>query len=81
MGGGYSKIKVARNYLSTDEAAMDAGVSDQTLPQWAHAGLVKPARRTLVGHYRWDLEDLRRQLTEHWPEDYGGALGGRGPLS
>lgn len=76
-----TKTKIARQYVSTDEAALDAGVSVETLLQWARAGLVRPARRTLVGRYRWDLADLRRQLSEHWPEDYGGALGGRGPLS
>lgn len=67
--------------MSTGEAAADAGVSVETLLGWAHAGLVKPARRTVTGRYRWDLDDLRRQLSEHWPEDYGGELGGRGPLA
>ena len=76
-----SRTRIARHYVSTDEAATDAGVSVETLLQWTHAHLVTPAKRTLTGHYRWDLEDLRRQLSEHWPEDYGGAPGGRGPLS
>lgn len=76
-----TKTKAAKRYVDTGEAALDAGVSVETLRQWVHAGLVRPARRTLMGHYRWDLEDLRRQLIEHWPDDYGGPPGGRGPLS
>ncbi len=71
----------AKQLASTGEAAADAGVSEVILLRWVHKGLVKPAKRTLAGHYRWDLDDLRRQLIEHWPDDYGGELGGRGPLS
>jgi hypothetical protein len=72
---------MSRQYVSTGDAATDAGVSVETLLQWAHRGLVKPAKRTLTRRYRWDLADLRRQLSEHWPDDYGGAPGGRGPLA
>lgn len=76
-----AKTKIAKRHVSTDEAALKAGVSVETLHQWAHAGLVRPAKRTLLGHYRWDADDLLRQLSEHWPEDYAGAPGGRGPLA
>ncbi len=72
---------MAKQLASTEEAAADAGVSELILLGWVHQGLVKPAKRTLAGHYRWDLDDLRRQLIEHWPDDYGGELGGRGPLA
>ncbi len=76
-----SKTAIAKRYVSTNEAATAAGVSVETLLKWAHGGLVRPAKRTLLGHYWWDLDDLQRQLIEHWPEDYAGELGGRGPWS
>lgn len=49
-------------YVTTGKAAEALGVSPVTLQRWAHAGLVKPAHRTAGGHFRWDVDDLRRQL-------------------
>lgn len=48
--------------MTTGEAAEAIGVSLTTLQRWAHEGLVTPVRRTRGGHYRWDLDDLKRQL-------------------
>ena len=48
--------------VSTGVAAGEIGVSLTTLQRWAHAGLVVPAGRTAGGHFRWDVDDLRRQL-------------------
>jgi excisionase family DNA binding protein len=49
-------------YVTTGKAADALGVSLVTLQRWAHAGQVTPALRTAGGHFRWDLDDLRRQL-------------------
>ncbi|MFR9803198.1 MerR family DNA-binding transcriptional regulator [Pseudonocardia sp. RS010] len=48
--------------IRTAEAARALGVSSETLRRWSRAGRVKPARRTLGGQDRWDLEDLKRQV-------------------
>ncbi|MCD2191725.1 hypothetical protein LN037_31810 [Actinomycetospora sp. SF1] len=32
--------------------------------RWASAGHVTPARKTVGGHLRWDLDDLRKQVAE-----------------
>jgi excisionase family DNA binding protein len=49
-------------HVTTGKAAEALGVSLTTLQRWAHQGLVTPALRTAGGHFRWDLDDLRRQL-------------------
>lgn len=51
-------------YATTGQAARDIGVGMSTLQRWAHDGLVTPALRTPGprGQYRWDIDDLRRQL-------------------
>ena len=51
--------------VSTGDAARHLGVDRSTLGRWVAAGVVKPARRTVGGQYRWDLRDLQRQLDEH----------------
>jgi excisionase family DNA binding protein len=51
-------------YISSGEAARQIGVHLVTLQRWVKAGYVTPAGRTAGGHYRWDLDDLRRQLAE-----------------
>lgn len=56
--------KMTEAYVTTGTAAKAVGVSLTTLQRWAHAGVVKPALRTAGGHFRWDLDDLRRQLAE-----------------
>lgn len=48
--------------VTTGEAARALGVGLSTLQRWAHEGLVIPAFRTPGGHFRWDVDDLRRQL-------------------
>jgi len=54
--------------VGSGEAAEVAGVSVNTLLRWVREGRITPADRTLGGHYRWDLDDLRRQLTERKAE-------------
>lgn len=50
--------------VRTAEAARAVGVSAATLRRWARAGLVVPATQTLGGQDRWDVDALRRQVTE-----------------
>lgn len=50
--------------VSTSTAARELGVATSTLSRWAAAGVITPARRTVGGHMRWDLDDLREQLTQ-----------------
>ena len=55
---------MAARLISTGEAAGELGVSRPTLSRWAKSGLVTPALITAGGQYRWDMDDLRRQLRE-----------------
>jgi excisionase family DNA binding protein len=59
---------VARRLVPTGEAAETFGVSVPTILRWMKEGRITPADRTLGGHYRWDLDDLRRQLADRKAE-------------
>lgn len=53
--------------LSTTEAAQALGISGRTLSRYAADGKLIPAVVLSGGqrnHYRWDLDDLRRQFRE-----------------
>jgi 8-oxo-dGTP pyrophosphatase MutT (NUDIX family) len=50
-------------YLTTGQAATALGIHVHTLRRWVAAGLVEPTWQTPKGHGRWDMEDLRRQLS------------------
>ena len=50
--------------LTTAQAAAHLGVDRRTLATYARRGLLKPTVTLPTGHYRWDLEDIRRQLRE-----------------
>ena len=56
---------MSRRLVGSGEAAEDSGVTVPTLLRCAHSGIVTPATRTAGGHYRWDLDELHRQLAEH----------------
>lgn len=47
---------------TTKEAAEAVGVSPRSLSRWAQDGKLRPTLKTPGGWYRWDVEDLRRQL-------------------
>jgi excisionase family DNA binding protein len=51
-----------RDLVSTSTAARELGVNQSTLSRWAKEGRVRPAQRTIGGHMRWDMADLRAQL-------------------
>jgi DNA-binding transcriptional MerR regulator len=53
-----------KRYATTAQAAAAIGVHVVTLQRWAKQEIVKPAFRTAGGQYRWDVDDLRRQLAE-----------------
>lgn len=58
---------MTERYVTTPEAAAELGVSESMLRTAARDGRLTPALKTPGGprgggHYRWDLEDLRRQL-------------------
>jgi excisionase family DNA binding protein len=50
--------------ITTGEAARELGVSRETLNAWVRDGKVAPHSRTVGGHMRWNLEQLRRQIRE-----------------
>lgn len=54
---------MADKLVTTTEAARAVGVSARSLARWAHEGTVEPTVRTPGGHLRWDIDQLRRQLT------------------
>jgi hypothetical protein len=69
VAGTYGTIDpVASEYLSTGAAAAELGVTSTTLLDWMAKGIVTPAMRTAGGHYRWKIDDLRRQLAERETE-------------
>jgi excisionase family DNA binding protein len=53
---------MAARLVTTAQAAKALGIDRTTLARWANQGLVEPAYRTPGGQFRWDLDDLRRQL-------------------
>jgi len=53
-----------RNFLTTTEAARALDVNPTTLQRWVHKYGVRPSYVTGGGHFRWDLDDLRRQLEQ-----------------
>jgi DNA-binding transcriptional MerR regulator len=54
----------AERLLSTGEAARALGISRRTLAHYARTGQLEPALVLPSGYYKWDLEDIRRQLRE-----------------
>jgi hypothetical protein len=54
---------MTRRYLTTSQAAKQIGVAVSTLQSWAAAGRVTPEWRTPGGQARWDLVNLKRQLS------------------
>lgn len=48
--------------VSTPELARRLGVGFRTVQRWIAAGKITPTWTTPGGRYRWDLDDVRRQL-------------------
>lgn len=51
--------------MSSGELAPHLGVSTRTIARAVKDGKLHPARRTLGGQYRWDIEDTLRQWDEY----------------
>lgn len=52
--------------VTTAAAARALDISPSTLHRLRVAGVAIPAARTENGHARWDVEDLREQVTTHF---------------
>jgi DNA-binding transcriptional MerR regulator len=50
--------------VGTGEAARALGISPRTLAHYAQTGQLEPALVLPSGYYKWDVEDIRRQLRE-----------------
>ncbi|MCW0214398.1 MAG: helix-turn-helix domain-containing protein [Pseudonocardia sp.] len=48
--------------ITTGQAARELGIDPATLWRWVKAEYVTPHSKTVGGHLRWDLEDLRGQI-------------------
>lgn len=57
-----------RRLVGTGRAAEELGIDPATLWRWERQGYVTPATRTIGGHARWDLDDLREQVRRHLDE-------------
>lgn len=55
---------IKKRLLTTGELvdALDGAISQPTINRYAREGRLIPAEVTPGGHYRWDVEDVRRQL-------------------
>lgn len=57
--------------LTTTQAAEVLGVSGRTLARYVERGWLQPTVVLPSGHFRWDMQELHRQLEErrrHDPE-------------
>lgn len=50
--------------LTSGQLARALGVAPRTVARWAQDGWITPELVTAGGHYRWDLEAVKRQLAE-----------------
>lgn len=55
---------MTERYLTNGAAAKAVDVPPSSLRRWARQGLLKPTFKTPGGHYKWDLDDLKRQLAK-----------------
>ena len=61
---GLSRVEAGRRSLTASEAAAIIGVSVATVRGWADQGRL-PSHRTVGGHRRFDLDELRDWLDDH----------------
>lgn len=50
--------------LTTTQAAKVLGVTGRTLARYVERGWLRPAVVLPSGHYRWDMQEIYRQLEE-----------------
>lgn len=57
-------LVMATRLLTTGEAAEAMHVHPRTFRRWVADGWITPTDVTGGGHYRWRIEEVRRQLEE-----------------
>lgn len=72
----WQTFAVPDELLNTAEAAKALRVSPATLQRWVTEGIVTPTLRLPGGRFRWDLDDLKRQLAAREAQD-GASTDGR----
>ncbi|RCW38825.1 helix-turn-helix protein [Halopolyspora algeriensis] len=50
--------------LTSGQLAKELGISHQSITHYARTGQLEPALVTPGGQYRWNLDDVHRQLRE-----------------
>lgn len=50
--------------LTSGQLAKELGISHRSITHYAQTGQLEPTLTTPGGQYRWDLEDVKRQLRE-----------------
>jgi excisionase family DNA binding protein len=76
------ETKLAARFLTSNEVAAACGVSSRTVSNWIRDGSI-PAHRTVGGHGRVAVEDLRRFLAERgmpFPQEIAGARPRQAPV-
>lgn len=53
-----------RKLLTSTELADELGLSASTIGRYVRDGSLKPTIVTPGGQYRWDLDDVKRQLDQ-----------------
>ncbi|AIJ26810.1 regulatory protein MerR [Amycolatopsis methanolica 239] len=51
-----------RRTVGSGELAAELGLSRRSISRYAERGWIRPALVTPGGQYRWDVEDVRKQL-------------------
>ncbi|WP_112281444.1 MerR family DNA-binding transcriptional regulator [Prauserella muralis] len=55
---------IKKRLVSTGELARELSVSRRTIQRYVEDGLLEPTDVTLGGHYRWDVDLVRRRIRE-----------------
>ena len=55
--------------LTTTQAADALGVTGRTLARYVERGWLRPTVVLPSGHYRWDMQEIYRQLDERRDHD------------
>ncbi|MDQ0378549.1 MerR family transcriptional regulator [Amycolatopsis thermophila] len=55
-------MSARRRTVGSGELAAELGLSRRSISRYAERGWIRPALVTPGGQYRWDVEDVRKQL-------------------
>ena len=59
----------APQLLTTTQAATLLGITSRTLARYVERGWLTPTLTLPSGHYRWDMDQVYRQLDQPRPRD------------